>query len=173
MKDPAAEQVAIVDGNNQEIGVASRGEMRRDRLRHRASFILVFNDAGEMFVMKRTLGKDLYPGLWEVAAGGVVLDGESFEESARRELAEELGILAELTFYFDFFYEDERNRVFGRIFIALHNGPFTLQPEEVADGMFLGPAEVVTYLGEKQLTPDSLPILKRIIQDGMGSTLNR
>ena len=32
---------------------------------------------------------------------------------------------------FDFCYEDERNRCFGRVFACVHEGPFTLQAEEV------------------------------------------
>ncbi|NIR17298.1 MAG: NUDIX domain-containing protein, partial [Desulfobacterales bacterium] len=62
------------------------------RLPHRATYILVFNSGGELYVQKRTQTKDVFPGYYDVAAGGVVLAGESYEEGAVRELLEELGI---------------------------------------------------------------------------------
>lgn len=80
------ELVTIVDAENRVIGSAPKSRMRKERLIHRASFILVFNDTGEMFVQKRTMTKDIYPGLWDVAAGGVVLADESFTLSAELEL---------------------------------------------------------------------------------------
>ena len=44
----------------------------------------------------------------------------------------ELGIRdAPLETKFDFCYEDERNRCFGRVFACVREGPFTLQAEEV------------------------------------------
>ena len=51
---------------------------------------------GKCVVVKRSLKKKLYPGLWETG-GGKVEWGENFEEAVRRELREELGVeLAEV-----------------------------------------------------------------------------
>ena len=47
---------------------------------------------GDLYVQKRTLTKDVYPGYYDVATGGVLQAGETYEQSAERELAEELGI---------------------------------------------------------------------------------
>ena len=90
--NPAEEIVEIVDRDNNSIGAVSRRIMRQQGLIHRASYILVFNRSGELFLQKRTMSKDIYPGFWDLAAGGVVLAGESYEESAKRELREELGV---------------------------------------------------------------------------------
>ena len=84
--DPGGEIVQVVDEDNRETGAVTRREMRARGLVHRASYILVFNSRGELFVQKRTVSKDIYPGYLDVAAGGVVLAGESYEEAARREL---------------------------------------------------------------------------------------
>ncbi len=69
------EIIQIVDADNVETGTARRSTMRAQRLIHRASFILVFNHKDELFLQKRTMHKDLYPGAWDIAAGGVVLAG--------------------------------------------------------------------------------------------------
>ena len=85
------EIVAIVDEKNHVIGAEPRSRMRTYGLPHRATYILVLNRHGELFVQKRTTDKDIYPGYFDVAAGGVVQAGETYDESARRELTEELG----------------------------------------------------------------------------------
>jgi 8-oxo-dGTP pyrophosphatase MutT (NUDIX family) len=161
--NPSEEIVQIVDRDNQEIGAVSRRLMREQRLIHRACYILVFNAAGELFIQKRTQTKDIYPGCWDVAAGGVVLAGESYEQSAERELAEELGVRGRLELLFDqYYYEDENNRVWGRIFRCVHEGPFVLQAEEVESGLFLPPAAVLELSSREPFTPDGLLLLRQL-----------
>ncbi|RUM35619.1 MAG: NUDIX hydrolase YfcD [Desulfobulbus sp.] len=165
MYNPDEELVQIVDEDDQEIAVVTRQIMREQRLIHRASYILVFNKKGELFVQKRTTTKDIYPGYWDVAAGGVVLGGESYEQSAERELAEELGVTGvKLTPLFDQYYEDEGNRVWGRIFRCESEGPFTLQPEEVEYGRFMPPDLALEYSIIEPFTPDGVVLLKKVIQ---------
>ena len=164
MSSPGEEIVQIVDRDNREIGAVSRKVMREQRLIHRACYILVFNPAGELFIQKRTLTKDIYPGYWDVAAGGVVLAGESYEESAKRELTEELGINGvPLMPLFDQYYEDENNRVWGRIFRCVSAGPFVLQAEEIESGQFLAPAAVLELSEKEPFTPDGIVLLRKIL----------
>lgn len=163
--NPAEEIVAIVDRDNRPIGAVSRRIMRQQQLIHRACYILVFNSKGELFIQKRTQNKDIYPGYWDLAAGGVVLAGESYEESAQRELREELGVTtAKLRFLFDQYYEDGDNKVWGRIFSCTSNGPFILQAEEIDYGRFIPLAEIEQLHRTEAVTPDGLQLLRRISQ---------
>ena len=166
MKNPTEEVVQIVDRDNRIVGAVPRSRMRREALTHRASYILVFNARDELFLQKRTATKDIYPGYWDVAAGGVVLAGESYEDSAARELAEELGVTAPLIHLFDHYYEDPANRVWGRIFRCTHDGPFTLQAEEVAFGRFTTIAAALALSRTEPFTPDGVEILQKIQADG-------
>ena len=162
--NPKDEQVIIVDAANQVIGDAPRWRMRRDNLIHRATYILVFNTRGEIFVHQRTFTKDVYPGFYDVAAGGVVTTGESYDESARRELAEELGIMDRpLEPLFDSYWEDERCRVWGRVYRCVHDGPMVFQPEEVIGGHFMRPEKVLSDLPAERLTPDGRQVLVRFL----------
>jgi isopentenyldiphosphate isomerase len=161
--NPGLEEVIIVDERNREIGRTSRARMRAEKLIHRASYILVCNGRGDLFVQQRTLSKDVYPGYYDVAAGGVVQAGESYEESARRELYEELGIAGELCHRFDHFHDGADNRVWGRVFTCRHDGPMRLQPEEIADGFFLGIEEVIRMSERQPFTPDGIEILRRCL----------
>ncbi|MCI5221743.1 MAG: NUDIX hydrolase YfcD [Candidatus Electrothrix sp. AR4] len=164
MYTPGEEIVQIVDQENKGLGELPRRLMRQQRLIHRASYILVFNAAGELFVQKRTASKDVYPGYWDVAAGGVVQSGESYEQSAVRELTEELGVgRVKLHFLFDQYYEDQENRVWGRIFSCVHEGPFDLQPEEVEYGRFMPPRTALDYSISEPFTPDGILLLRKFL----------
>jgi len=165
MYNPGEEIVQIVDRNNMETEVVSRRIMREQGLIHRASYILVFNEQKELFLQKRTATKDLYPSCWDVAAGGVVLAGESYEESAQRELAEELGVAGvSFTPLFDQYFEEDDNRVWGRIFSCVHNGPFQLQEEEVASGCFMSVSDIFKLSESEDFTPDGIDILRKVAQ---------
>jgi len=160
------ERVAIVDEGNRVVGASPRREMRARRLPHRACYVLVFNSRGELFVQKRTAAKDVYPSHHDVAAGGVVLAGEGYDESAARELEEELGIRAvPLVPHFDHYHEDAGNRVWGRVYSCLWDGPVTLQAEEVESGRFLPLAGVWDLAGREPFTPDGLEILRRFVAE--------
>ena len=158
--NPAEELVEIVDRDNTSLGAVTRAIMRQQNLIHRASYVLVFNRTGELFIQKRTMTKDIYPGYWDLAAGGVVLAGESYMESALRELQEELGLTGvRLRHLFDQYFEDTRNRVWGRIYSCTSEGPFTLQAEEVAYGRFIALADIHALHQSEPVTPDGLALL--------------
>jgi len=159
------ERVAVVDEQDRVVGSATREEMRRRCLIHRASYVLVFNSHDELFLHRRTQTKDVYPGHYDVAAGGVVLHGETYEQAAARELGEELGVRgAPFRAHFDFFHEDAGNRVWGRVFSCFWDGPVTLQPEEVAWGAFLPVEPVLALAVTEPFTPDGLVALLRYLQ---------
>ncbi len=161
---PADEQVVIVDRENREIGACARRQMRAEALVHRSTYILVFNSRGEIFVQKRTLTKDIYPGCCDPTAGGVVLAGETYEQGAARELAEELGVRGvPLEPLFDFFFEEDRCAVWGRVFRCVWDGPMTLQAEEVESGEFLPPEEVLRRASQEPYTPDGIQALRRYL----------
>lgn len=166
MYAPAQEIVQIVDRDNKKTDALPRHLMRSRGLIHRASYILVFNGRRQLFIQKRTTTKDIYPGYWDVAAGGVVLADESYEQSAYRELAEELGVVGTpLTPLFDHYFEDATNRVWGRVFRCTHEGPFTLQPEEVESGRFMPVPQILECSLRESFTPDGILILQQIQRD--------
>ena len=154
----AAEIVSIIDSSDTVIDALPRDEMRRRGLMYRVNYILVFNLAGEILVQRRTDSKDLYPGLLDLAAGGVVCAGESYELSAARELKEELGISAPLTTRFDLWFEDTTQtpakRNWGRVFSCVCDGPFSLQASEVVSVEFM-PVDDALGIDTARVTPDS------------------
>jgi 8-oxo-dGTP pyrophosphatase MutT (NUDIX family) len=160
------EIVVIVDENNRVVGAVPRWQMRAKMLPHRATYILVFDTGGRLYLQKRTVIKDIYPGYYDVAAGGVVLAGETYDESARRELAEELGIRSvEVKPHFDHYHRDEYSRVWGRVYSCRYEGVIVLQPEEIESGAFCDVSQVLEMSTREPFTPDGLVVLKRYLQE--------
>ncbi len=85
------ERFDIVDAADQVIGTASRDEVHRRGLLHRAVHIFLFNRRGELFLQKRSRLKDSHPGRWDSSASGHLDSGETYLAAAVRELWEELG----------------------------------------------------------------------------------
>lgn len=162
--DPANELVDEIDEAGNTVGVVRRAEMRGRRLPHRCVYLLVFNRRGELFIHLRTPTKDVYPSHWDVAVGGVLAAGETFAQGVGREMEEEIGVRAAVEELFPFRYEDERTIVHGMVYRAVHDGPFTLQPEEVVRGEFVEVAEVFRRAEAAPFCPDGLAALRRHVQ---------
>src|SRR5436189_6175877 len=82
----------VVNERDEVIGQECRSEVHRLGLQHRAVHVLIFNQRGEIFLQKRSMSKDTFPGSWDSSASGHLDKGESYDDCALRELYEELGI---------------------------------------------------------------------------------
>ncbi len=162
-----AEHIAWVDEADKELGSLPRAELRERGLIGRGTFILLFNSAGELCIHRRTLSKAVYPGYWDVAAGGMVQHGESYAESAARELEEELGIGGvTLREHGRFFFEQPGNRLWGAVFSAVSDAPLRLQPEEVLEARFVTIEAALAAAENQPFCPDSLEAFKRYLRSG-------
>ncbi len=140
----AEERVVIVDENNEVMGSATRRQMREQMLCHRAVFVFVFNSSGELYIQERTMTKDVYPGYYDLAAGGVVDDGEDYDTAAVRELEEEFGIASiDLDAKFHFYYQDEGCKLWGKVYSCLWDGEIIPQPEEVTGVVMERPEHIL------------------------------
>jgi len=156
---PGDELVDVVDDAGRPIGRTTRRDMRARRLPHRSVYVLVFNTAGGLYVHLRTDTKDVFPGRWDVAVGGVLAAGEDFPAAAARELHEELGVHAPLEPLFPFRFPPERPQVHGMVYRARHDGPFRLQVEEIVRGEFRSWAALDEAVVRDRFCPDGLAVL--------------
>ena len=86
------ERFPVVDKNDRILRYARRSDVHGNNLRHRVVHILIFDQVGEVYLQQRSRWKDRHALKWDSSAAGHVAAGESYEETARRELDEELGI---------------------------------------------------------------------------------
>ncbi len=165
----ADELVDVIDEHGRVLSIKRRAEVRQQNLRHRSTYILVFNAAGDLFVHRRTFTKDIYPGYWDVAISGVLGSKEDYTAGALRELAEELGlVVASLEPLFSFRFEDEHNRVIGEAFRCQSEGPFVLQPDEVVEGRWMAVDEVLARMRDEPFCPDGAEVLRLFLSRGAG-----
>ncbi|NNA06770.1 NUDIX hydrolase [Pseudomonas lundensis] len=159
-----AEQVAWVDREDRLLGSLPRAELRERGGIGRGTFILLFNSSGELCVHQRTMSKALYPGYWDVAAGGMVGVDETYAESAARELYEELGVSdVPLTAHERFYFDCPDNHLWCAVFSAVWDGPLRVQPEEVQQACFMPVAQALRLSQTQPYCPDSLAALKRYL----------
>lgn len=142
-KSSDSERFSVVDENDQVVGDAPRGEVHGNNLRHRAVHLFIFNRQGELFLQKRSRWKDRHPLLWDSSAAGHVEAGEEYDETAVRELDEELGVKAELTRVVKLPCSERTGWEFIWLYRSEHDGPFQLAKTEIEHGEFF-PIEVVS-----------------------------
>jgi len=163
------ERIQIVDENDQPIGASTRQEAWANGSFYRLVQIVVRDEQGNFLLQKRSMEKPLYPGRWTNAASGHVDEGETYETSAPRELAEEIGVTTPLTFVGKFLVQKQEedkiinqfNGVFeGRI---AGNTKLTLQPEEVSETRWIAPEELRQMIDR---SPNSFtPAMVRALQE--------
>ncbi|MGI8646408.1 MAG: phosphotransferase [Nocardioides sp.] len=131
------EIVALYDDAGQPSGSAPRSVMRAENLRHAATAVVVRDPLGRIHVHRRTDTKDVYPGRFDFAAGGVLLDGEDPLAAARREVEEELGVTSELVPLGEGDYADDQTTYHAFLYETTWGGSLRLQREEVASGEWM------------------------------------
>lgn len=157
------EMVDILDENDKIIDTVPRSEMRKKNLKHASVYFMIFNKKGEILIAKRTMNKDMYPGLYEIP-GGSVSSGESYEETVHRELEEEFQIKdVKIKFLFKFTFKDEKRNDLSLVYSCVWDGELTLQEEEVDKAFFVSPEELKKMIktGEKEFAKHRIILLEK------------
>lgn len=91
MEGKTYSDITVVDENDTVIGSMQLFDAIDKGLIRRVACILIFNEKGEILLQRRA-SHVLSPNVLDFSAAGHVDKSESYEEAARRELQEELGI---------------------------------------------------------------------------------
>jgi 16S rRNA (adenine1518-N6/adenine1519-N6)-dimethyltransferase len=113
-----------------------------DNLLHRAIHILLFNQSGEVYLQQRARSKDRHPLKWDSSVAGHVTAGESYDDTARRELREELGISVPLRRLAKLPASEHTDHEFIRLYNGAAAGDLVPNRTEIEQGAFLPPAAV-------------------------------
>ncbi len=82
----------VVNERDEVIGLRTRRQVHVEHLLHRSVQVCLVDGEGRIWLQLRGAGKDAFGGCWDLAATGHVDPGETYDQAARRELIEELGI---------------------------------------------------------------------------------
>jgi len=96
----------------------------------------VLNNAGELFLQRRSYRKDTFPRKWDSSAAGHVDLGESYEACATRELREELGLVDQPREIGRVPASEKTGQEFIRIYQAEADEIIDLNEEEIETGGF-------------------------------------
>jgi len=140
--------VVVVNENDNEIGAAMLDEVHQKGLYHRIVSVFVEDEEGRMLLQLRGPNVKVFPNCRDQAAGGHVDIGQSYEQTAKNEAAEELGLyditLKELGTHRSNLQEGERTiNQFERAYLVRipHDTPLKLQADEISTLRWFKPAE--------------------------------
>jgi 8-oxo-dGTP pyrophosphatase MutT (NUDIX family) len=151
------ERVEVLDERGKVVDIVTRAEMRAGNLRHRSVYVAVVHH-GRVLAHQRADWKDVWPSRWDVAFGGVCEVGETWPAAARRELAEEAGVVVredELLDMGDDRFESDEVRLVGRLYAVDHAGPFTFTDGEVQAIEWVALAGLPAWLATHDVVDDS------------------
>ena len=140
------EQFQVVDDKDVAVGAAPRSQVHANNLLHRAVHILIFNPKGEVFLQFRSRWKDRHPRKWDSSAAGHVSAGETYDETAGREVQEELGIQATLEKIAKLPASERTGFEFICLYRGTHDGAMNLNRAEIEAGRYFAPDLVDAWM---------------------------
>jgi isopentenyldiphosphate isomerase/intracellular septation protein A len=167
-QDNNAEWVPLVDEKGMVIGKATRAEVHWGPGKlHPVIHLHIINSKGEIYLQKRAMTKDTFPGKWDTSVGGHVDLGETIEQALLRETAEELNItgirpIPLIQYKWETTIESEL--VF--CFWTIYNATPIFNKQEIDAGRFWNIQEIKKNIGTGIFTPNfenEVPILLKAI----------
>lgn len=161
----------VVNDRDEVIDHRPRSEVHRLGLKHRAVHVLVFNTKGDIFLQKRSMKKDCFPGTWDSSSSGHLDKGETYDDCSVREVWEEIGLkLTEAPkrlFKIDACAETGQEFVW--IYQTASEGPFVLHPDEIERADWFTLTEVTRWMAErpKEFAPALLLIWRQLQERGL------
>lgn len=147
----------IVDEDGNEISRAPRSVCHdgKSRFLHPVVHLHLFNSRDELFLQKRAMTKDLFPGYWDTSVGGHVAPGESIEKALERETMEEIGIpITGYIFLKKYIWESDRERELVYSFKTNSDLIPVINRDEIEDGTYWPITMIRGNLGKHIFTPN-------------------
>ena len=145
----------IVDDQDRVISQAPRSEVHRRKLFHRAVSIFVFDSQGRLLLQQRSATKDEFPLCYTSSASGHVTAGEDYDETAPRELQEELALTTPIERLAKFPAGPETANEFTVLYRTTTDLLPQFDPDEIAGGAFYELSEIDEWLARapEQFSP--------------------
>lgn len=131
MNNSSEEVLVEVDYSDKEVGTILKREAHTTNKRgHRAAHIVVFNSKGQTVLHQRSWSKGSSGGWWDMFGGHQVY-GQTIDQTAISELAEELGVKCDLTFVRKMRNKRKDQLEFSYLYWGVSDGPYGFDRNEV------------------------------------------
>lgn len=155
----------MVDENDRIVGYKTRKECHNSpHIIHRAVDIVLFDTHNNILLQKRSMQKDTYPGYYTVSASGHIDKDESYEDAARREMEEELGIEKtrplKLMHVGTYIVRLEHEAEMTSLFRGVYEGSIAPAHDEVESVQYVSPQKLSSL--KKEITPGALVALQKL-----------
>ncbi|MFG2884526.1 NUDIX hydrolase [Streptomyces sp. NPDC048297] len=163
-----SELVEHVDEYDRVLGVVERDEAVRENWLHRIAATICRDREGRILVLRRAETLSRFPGHYDAMVGGAVDVGESYEEAAVRELAEELGIRVPVRFLFKFLFRKGISPIWLGVHEAVVSENLVPDSGEIDWCDWLTVAELREVLDERCFVPGGREALRQYLGSGSG-----
>jgi len=138
------EYLDVVNENDEVVGRDTRKNIHAENKTHREVHVFIINPTDrKILVQKRSKNIINYPGCYDASVGAHVLSGESYEQAAKREVEEEVGIkpkgMKHVLDYKSYLGKQQVNR---RLFVCYSAGPFEIDKRDVELVRFFSPEDI-------------------------------
>ena len=108
---------------------------------------------GRILLQHRSPNKTIFPGCWDSSSSFHVTFGETYEQAARRELKEETGISAPLTYLGKFSYHIPPENEIVAVFYCRSDDPIKIDPTESSGASFHTRDQVSAIASSQKAAP--------------------
>ncbi|MDF2543753.1 MAG: hydrolase [Herbinix sp.] len=157
----------IYDKNRIKTGIIKKREdILLEGEFYMASYVCLFNKNGEMLIQKRSPHKKGWPNVWDFSVGGCSVAGETSQQTAEREMNEEIGYKRNLANiqpnfssnvmkgFFDFYLIDE----------SINIECLTLQSIEIEQVKWASKDEIHELLDKRQFMPHDKSLIEKCFE---------
>ena len=128
---------------------------------------ILFTKNKKVYLQKRGLNKDVFPGRWDSSVGGHVSEGETIEDALKKECYEELGIQSfKFSLIKTFMIKDKFQSELIYLFHGTTQQEFSPNMDEIADGKYFS-VDDIEAMDKTLFTPhfieEELPELRKLI----------
>ncbi len=160
------ELIEEIDWHGNVLKLRPKTDLKQAQFPHKGALVIPRTAGGKIILARRAADKHPFPNVWVCAAGGHVSAGETFEETAEREMLEEIGIRVPVSFVSATKHDTPQERVLLHTFTTqqeLDVDSFTLDLTEVQYCKAFTIEEVLRMI---ETTPhDFAPTFRTIFQD--------
>lgn len=156
-----------VDEEDNVLGKIIRAKAHDGSLKiHRSIGIAIVNSKNEILLQKRSMKKDLQAGKWGMSVGGHVTYGETYEEAAKKEMMEELGLDLPLEFVMKLVTKAPSDIEYNALFKAITDEtPKKFDRDEIDEVRWIPVSKLKSFIKSNIITPgakEELKVLKFI-----------